>query len=132
MMGKVNVIFPKNYDFNGIKPKITIDINGSPVVATIIRATITTDGAHFVMDLPKDVNSDDFVNTMSQSGAKAYKRALVTVDENDCIQCGQCTSACAYNALTLDENFDLVVDQENCIGCRSCVDTCPRRCITVY
>ncbi len=131
-MGKVNVIFPKNYNFNGIKPKITIDVNGVPVIATIIRSTFTPDGAHLVVDVPKDVDLDEFTKFMSQDGARAYRRALVTVDENECIQCGQCTSACAYDSLSLDADFKLVVNQANCVGCRTCVDTCPRECIKVY
>ncbi len=131
-MGKINVIFPKNYNFNGIKPKLSIDVNGKPVAAAIIRSTFTADGAHLVLDVPAGVDLDDFAKFMSQDGARAYKRALVTVDANECIQCGQCTASCAYDALTLDADFKLVVNQENCIGCRTCVDTCPRQCITVY
>ena len=131
-MVKVNVILPKNYNFNGIRPKISIDVNGTSVAATIIRSTFTPDGAHLVMDIPKDVDVDEFTKFMSQDGAQAYKRALVTVDANECIQCGQCPAACAYDALVLDADFKLVVNQENCIGCRTCVDTCPRQCITVY
>ncbi len=131
-MGKINLIFPKNYDFNGTRPKITFDMNGVSIPATIIRSTFTADGAHLVMDVPKEIDLDEFTKFMSQGGAMAYKRALVTVDANECIQCSQCTSACAYEALTLDADFKLVVNQENCIGCRTCVDTCPRQCITVY
>nr|MDO8115136.1 4Fe-4S binding protein [Candidatus Sigynarchaeota archaeon] len=131
-MGKINVIFPKNYDFNGVKTKLTIEVAGVPVVATIIRSTFTSDGAHMVLDIPKEIDADEFIKTMSQDGARAYVRALVTVDENECIQCGECCSACAYNALTLDADFNLVVNKDNCTGCRTCVDACPRRCITVY
>lgn len=132
ILPKINIIFPKNYDFNGIKPKITIEINGKPVVASIIRSSFTPEGVHFIVDVPKDVDVDEFVQFMSKDGAQAYKRALVTVDESECIQCGQCSASCAYNALVLDEHMMLVVNRDNCTGCRTCVDSCPRRCISVY
>ncbi len=110
-----------------------MDINGSPVIATIIRSSFEPEGVHFVVDIPKDVNADEFVQFLSQDGdVQAYKRALVTVDESECIQCGQCTASCAYGALVLDEQMRLVVNRDKCTGCRTCVDSCPRRCISVY
>ena len=130
-MTKINLIYPKTYDFNGIKPKITVDIDNQAVKATIIRSTFTSEGAHFVVDVDPEVDAEVFMKRMAQNGAKAYKRALVSVDKDACIECGHCTALCNFKALVLDDSFHLVVDQDNCTGCRSCVDACVRRCITV-
>ncbi|MBD3186111.1 4Fe-4S dicluster domain-containing protein [Candidatus Bathyarchaeota archaeon] len=130
-MRKINIILPRDYDYNGIKPKISVSLKGEKVIATIIRSTFTSEGLHLVVNIPKEVDDKEFIKIFSQDGAIAYKRALVTVDENECIECGQCTAMCVYGALDLDENFSLIVNQDNCTGCRSCIDACVRRCITV-
>lgn len=130
-MTKINIIFPKSYDFNGLKPKISIDVKGKPVSASIVRSALSPEGAHFVVDIPNDVESDSFIEAVSREGAHAYKRALVVVDTKECIECGQCTALCAYEALVLDDNFHLIVNRENCISCRACIDCCPRRAITL-
>ncbi|MHA1793912.1 MAG: ATP-binding protein [Promethearchaeota archaeon] len=130
-MRKVNIILPRDYDYNEIKPKITVNVNGEKVVATIIRSTFTSNGMHLVVNIPKEVNVDEFIKIFSRDGAVAYIRKLVTVDTNMCIECGQCTAVCMYGALNLDDDFNLVVEQENCTGCGICLDSCPRRCISV-
>jgi Na+-translocating ferredoxin:NAD+ oxidoreductase RNF subunit RnfB len=130
-MVRVNLIIPKSY-FETIKPKFAIEMNGETVTTTVIRSTFTADGAHFVVDVPSDVDPEEFIRVMSSEGAKAFRRALVVVDRDLCIECGECTAECAYEALVLDQDFHLVVNKDNCTGCRACTDACPRHCITVH
>ncbi|MHA1684749.1 MAG: ATP-binding protein [Promethearchaeota archaeon] len=131
-MRKINIILPRDYNYEAIRPTIAVKLDGGgKVVATIIRSTFSSDGLHLVVNIPKEVNADEFIRIFSQDGAVAFKRSLVTVDTNECIECGQCTALCGYQALDLDEEFNLVVNQDNCTGCRSCIDACVRRCITV-
>jgi Na+-translocating ferredoxin:NAD+ oxidoreductase RNF subunit RnfB len=130
-MPRVNIIFPKAV-FNTIKPKFSVEVNGEQITATVIRSTFSADGAHFVVDIPPEVNPEEFISVISSDGAKAYRRALVVVDKDTCIECGACTAECAYEALVLDQDFHLVVNSDNCTGCRTCIDSCPRHCITVH
>ena len=44
-----------------------------------------------------------------------------------CLGCGDCVSACPYDALHMNDETGLpVVDVEKCVGCGRCVDACPR------
>jgi electron transport complex protein RnfB len=57
----------------------------------------------------------------SAGAASGY---VVTVEEDDCMGCGECVERCQMEALALDG--DLVTrDALRCIGCGLCVSTCP-------
>lgn len=45
-----------------------------------------------------------------------------------CLGCGDCVSACKFDALHMDPVTGLpVVDTEKCTGCGACTEACPRR-----
>lgn len=44
-----------------------------------------------------------------------------------CLGCGDCVSACAFGALSMDEQTGLpVVDENKCTSCGACVKACPK------
>ena len=44
-----------------------------------------------------------------------------------CLGCGDCVSACAFGALSMDEQTGLpVVDESKCTSCGACVKACPK------
>lgn len=44
-----------------------------------------------------------------------------------CLGCGDCVSACAFGALSMDEKTGLpVVDEQKCTSCGACVKACPK------
>lgn len=45
-----------------------------------------------------------------------------------CIGCGKCVSACAFDAITLENNL-AYIDQEKCRLCRKCESVCPQHSI---
>ena len=47
----------------------------------------------------------------------------------DCVQCGECVSACLYNAIYMDEYP--VIDQGRCLLCKSCIEACPSGLISM-
>lgn len=46
------------------------------------------------------------------------------VDEEECIACGECLSACSFQALSMDLAAE--VNETRCVGCGVCVPTCPQ------
>lgn len=47
----------------------------------------------------------------------------IIIKKADCVQCGACESACAYNALHLDEYP--AIDPDACQLCKACIEACP-------
>ncbi len=53
-------------------------------------------------------------------------------DEENCIDCGACTSVCRSGALSIDrKSFELVFDQEKCVLCEMCIHACPMKVINI-
>lgn len=50
--------------------------------------------------------------------------AFLEIDREQCIGCGACVDACAFDALRLDEEEKAVVN-DNCTACGACLDECP-------
>ena len=49
---------------------------------------------------------------------------LLEIDREQCIGCGACVDACAFDALRLDEH-EIAVVNDNCTACGACIDECP-------
>lgn len=49
------------------------------------------------------------------------------LNQSDCVQCGACESACAYNALYMEEYP--VIHPDACQLCKSCIDACPNNAL---
>ncbi|MCD6135109.1 4Fe-4S binding protein [Candidatus Bipolaricaulota bacterium] len=60
---------------------------------------------------------------------RSTETAAITIDAEKCIGCGQCVSACQFDALSL-VNSKAKLDQALCKGCRVCVRACPTGAIT--
>jgi electron transfer flavoprotein alpha subunit len=50
--------------------------------------------------------------------------ALLEIDREMCIGCEACIDACAFGALSLDDESVAVVN-DNCTACGACIDECP-------
>ena len=46
-----------------------------------------------------------------------------------CLGCGDCVTACPFDAIPMDENGLPVVSEEKCVACGACVKACPRNII---
>ena len=70
-----------------------------------------------------------------------YKLGRSQIDQEKCIKCGRCATACAYNAIIVqerpcaaaggmnaihsDENGRADIDYEKCVSCGQCLVNCP-------
>ena len=50
--------------------------------------------------------------------------ALLEIDRELCIGCEACIDACAFGAMSLDED-EIAVVNDNCTACGACIDECP-------
>jgi len=53
------------------------------------------------------------------------------IDQNKCINCGMCDSACMHKAI-LSEDGKYFIDKIRCIGCGHCKEACPSEAINFY
>lgn len=54
---------------------------------------------------------------------------LITVDSENCTNCGKCVNECPSDVLTLETHGPEVQLAQNCIACGHCVAVCPNRAI---
>lgn len=56
------------------------------------------------------------------------------IDQENCIQCGECAEDCPYNILTLDGGYpEVVTDREDqCIQCQHCFTVCPTGALSIF
>ncbi|RJQ53009.1 MAG: 4Fe-4S dicluster domain-containing protein [Actinobacteria bacterium] len=56
----------------------------------------------------------------------------ISLDEEQCVDCGACTAVCKPAALRLEAGTaKLVFDKDKCVFCGACVKACPLRIIEV-
>jgi len=49
---------------------------------------------------------------------------IFTIDPEECVLCGLCKSACAFNAIK-ETRRSFFIDQDNCTRCKACYTACP-------
>lgn len=56
------------------------------------------------------------------------------IDQDSCIQCGECAEDCPYNIITLDGGYPEVVTdrEEQCIQCQHCFTVCPTGALSIF
>lgn len=68
---------------------------------------------------------DKFCRAKQCKGLGQYR-----IDQEQCIHCGLCKQACAFDAVTeLQDRF--YIDQDYCTKCRSCYPVCPTKAIVI-
>lgn len=68
---------------------------------------------------------DKFCRAKQCKGLGFYR-----IDQEQCILCGLCKTACAYDAVAeLQDRF--YIDQDYCQKCKACFDVCPVRAIVI-
>lgn len=54
-----------------------------------------------------------------------------TINEAECIACGNCVDECPSDVLALEENRAVSSNAEACIECGICVEACPVNAVSL-
>lgn len=57
-----------------------------------------------------------------------HASAIPSVNQENCVNCGNCVKSCPGNAITLEP---VVISEEKCIGCGKCIGACPQRVFSI-
>lgn len=101
----------------------------------ILRAEITPDvEGKMLIELRGDNEKiDHAINYLENAGITVQEAAKdIIIDKENCVNCGECTSVCITQALSLDNRSKkLLFKKDKCILCELCLDCCPVRAIKV-
>ena len=88
------------------------------VEAVVADCDVDAADMHLLM-MPKRVKKEAF-----------YSGYLAVIDQDKCIQCGQCKQVCRFDAISLQDDCH-VVDPVSCDGCGYCPRVCPADAINM-
>jgi len=74
-----------------------------------------------------------FLTGLMQGGEEnmfARSNFVSVVNQETCVECGECAERCPVDAITLDDG-PAIVDGDKCVGCGVCYPTCPSESITL-
>ena len=57
--------------------------------------------------------------------------AILRLDQEACIGCGQCATVCPHRIFGLEEKKARILDQDGCMECGACARNCPVQAIYV-
>ena len=99
----------------------------------ILRAEITPDveGKMHIELRGDDEKINKAIKYLEDTGVSVQEAEKnILIDKDSCVDCGECTSVCIPQALSLDNKTGkLIFDKDKCILCKSCLDSCPVKAI---
>ncbi len=102
---------------------------------SILRAEITPDveGKMLIELRGDDYQIGKAIEYLENAGVTIQEAGKdIIIDKDSCVDCGECTSVCITQALSLDNKTGkLIFDKDKCILCELCLDCCPVRAIRV-
>ena len=105
------------------------------LVFNILRAEITPDmeGKMLIELQGNDQQIKEATDYLEKTGVSVQEAAKdIMIDRDLCVDCGECTSICITQALSLDKKTKkLEFNKDKCILCELCLDCCPVTAIKV-
>ncbi len=71
------------------------------------------------------------VKRAENPGDLVYSNNFAQVDVIECVECGECVSACHMAAIELTDEGPAVILKHRCIGCGVCIPRCPSEAISL-
>ena len=128
---KLKLIYSRENVQKSILSDIILKTN---VPINILKAEVTPNTGEMLIDVLAAGEKLTEVLSLFQKEGVTVKEITRTleIDHERCISCGACVSPCPVQAISQDENWDVVFDEEKCIGCRICVYACPMGVIQMF
>jgi ferredoxin len=99
-----------------LKTGAEINING---------ANIGTEGGEMIIDVPTE-RCEMLVELFESKGVEVFRLyEPISLDEEECINCGACISVCPVGVFSFDNNWRIVLDGGDCVQCGICITVCP-------
>ncbi|WP_107668388.1 NIL domain-containing protein [Cyanothece sp. BG0011] len=131
MKKRVTLTFPKRTVQMPLTYRLAKDFN---IASNIIRAQVAPNQVgKLVLELLGDIDAIEAAVEWMQAqdiGVSLASREI-SINEEQCVDCGLCTGVCPTEALTLDrETFKLTFRRSLCVVCEQCIPACPVQAIS--
>ncbi|OPX73763.1 MAG: Ferredoxin [Methanoregulaceae archaeon PtaB.Bin152] len=114
----------------GKKPIIAQVVRDTGVLVNVERAIIDSSEGEALIDIP-DESCRVVKDKLADLGASVrILEEEISLDENECVDCGACISICPQEVFSFDEEFRLRVDAKRCVLCGRCIEICPHRALS--
>ncbi|HOT02694.1 MAG TPA: 4Fe-4S binding protein [Methanolinea sp.] len=114
----------------GKKPIIAQVVRDTGVLVNVERAVIDSSEGEALIDIP-DESCRVVKDKLADLGASVrILEEEISLDENECVDCGACISICPQEVFSFDEEFRLRVDAKRCVLCGRCIEICPHRALS--
>lgn len=90
----------------------------------VVNATIQTNSNEHHDGIGSDVNQTFSI----ERGENMNKRPVAIIEQDECIGCARCISACPFDAIEMDDDKAIVIE-DLCRGCMRCAPACPTNAI---
>ncbi|MCP8304628.1 MAG: 4Fe-4S binding protein [archaeon] len=116
------------------RPVLSEIIQRTNVPINILKAEVKPNSGEMLIDvLAVGEKLKEVLSLFQKAGVKVKEiTRTLEIDHVRCISCGACVSPCPVQAISQDENWDIIFDEEKCIGCRICVHACPMGVIQMF
>ncbi len=114
----------------GKKPIIAQVVRDTGVLVNVERALIDSSEGEALIDIP-DESCRIVKEKLADLGASVrILEEEISLEENECVDCGACISICPQEVFSFDEEFRLRVDAKRCVLCGRCIEICPHRALS--
>jgi NAD-dependent dihydropyrimidine dehydrogenase PreA subunit len=112
------------------EPVIAQTVKETGVLISVERAHIDSTSGEVLIDVP-NADAARVCELMQSKGVTV--RILehgITLNEEECVNCGACVSICPKEVFYMDSEFRLRLRDERCVLCGKCIPACPHRALS--
>lgn len=96
----------------------------------ILRANMHEGGGEMLIEVPDEL-LEETAEAFQRKGVEVVVKKTITVDEDRCIDCGECFSLCPVDAIQMSTGYKIRFDEDKCVACGICIDACPMRALSI-